>query len=109
MNPQEEFTAILAKLSELNKTHFPSLVWLWVWNVIDEFYNDEELYLRYQNVVWDKLNEDTPSFTLEFGTEHLYEHVRDWMFDNSLMIDMASEDDETIQNWCQVGPYVQGR
>ncbi len=103
---------IITKLNKLNETCFPSLVWLWVWDLIDNFYQDEELFIRTQDIVWDKLVSDTPAFTLEYGTEHLYEWVRDWMFDNSLMIDISSMESEEIAEWTadkEYGTYVQGR
>jgi hypothetical protein len=110
--PRQELDEILDKLTKLNETHFPSLVWLWVWDIIDQFYQDEELYIRTQDIVWDALNTDTPAFTLEYGTEHLYEWVRDWMFTNNLMIDIADMDSEEIEKWTadkEYGTYVQGR
>ena len=103
---------ILDKLTKLNESLFPSLVWLWVWDIIDQFYQDEELYIRTQDIVWDKLVNDTPAFTLEYGTEHLYEWVRDWMFENNLMIDIANSEEDEIENWTadkEYGTYVQGR
>lgn len=110
--PREQFTDILNKLTTLNETHFPSLVWLFVWDIIDQFYQDEELYIRTQDIVWDALNENTPGFTLEYGTEQIYEDVRDWMFTNDLMIDINLMDDDEIKKWTadkEYGTYVQGR
>lgn len=115
-NPKSEeleiIRDILDKLNKLNKTLFPSLVWLWVWDIIDNFYQDEELFIRTQDIVWEALLNDTPAFTLEYGTEHLYEWVRDWMFNNNLMIDIADMDSEEIEKWTadkEYGTYVQGR
>jgi hypothetical protein len=110
--PREEFTAILDKLTNLNETHFPSLVWLFVWDIIDQFYQDEELYIRTQDIVWETLNANTPGFTLEYGTEQIYDDVRDWMFTNDLMIDINLATDEEIKEWTadkEHGTYVQGR
>jgi hypothetical protein len=102
---------VLDKLTKLNETLFPSLVWLWVWDLIDQFYQDEELFIRTQDIVWDALITNTPGFTLEYGTESLYESVRDWMFDNDLMIDISLMDDEEISKWTEGKgrTYVQGR
>ena len=103
---------ILNKLNSLNETLLPSLVWLWVWDIIDNFYQDEELYIRTQDIVWDKLVNDTPAFSLEYGTEHLYEWVRDWMFENGLMLDVSDLDTDEIEKWTadkEYGTYVQGR
>lgn len=115
-NPKQEelelLRDILDKLNKLNETLFPSLVWLWVWDVIDQFYQDEELYIRTQDIVWNKLINDTPAFTLEYGTENLYESVRDWMFENDLMIDIENAEDDEIEKWTadkEYGTYVQGR
>ena len=115
-NPKQEeldlLRDILDKLNKLNETLFPSLVWLWVWDIIDNFYTDEELYIRTQDIVWNALLDNTPAFSLEYGTEHLYEWVRDWMFENNLMIDIADMDSEEIEKWTadkEYGSYVQGR
>lgn len=107
----EVLRGILDKLSTLNETLFPSLVWLWVWDIIDQFYQDEELFIRTQDIVWEKLINDTPAFSLEYGTEHLYDWVRDWMFSNDLMIDIANSEDEEISAWTEgkEKTYVQGR
>lgn len=114
-NKQDELELlrdVINKLNSLNETLFPSIVWLWVWDIIDNFYQDEELYIRTQDIVWNKLINDTPAFTLEYGTEHLYEWVRDWMFENNLMIDISDMDSEDIEKWTadkEYGTYVQGR
>lgn len=108
---RDELDSIIDKLNNLNDVLFPSLVWLWVWDVINTFYTDEELYIRTSDIVWEALVNDTPGFTLEYGTEQLYEEVRDWMFANSLMIDISDMDDEEISQWTdgKGKSYVQGR
>lgn len=108
---RDELDSIIDKLNNLNDVLFPSLVWLWVWDVINTFYTDEELYIRTSDIVWEALVSDTPGFTLEYGTEQLYEEVRDWMFNNSLMIDISDMDDQEIAAWTEGKgkTYVQGR
>lgn len=103
---------ILDKLTKLNETLFPSLLWLWVWNLIDNFYQEEELVVRTQDIVWNTLQSNTPDFTLEYGTESLYEWVRDWMIEQDLMVDTNLITEEEYQEWIkdkEYGTYVQGR
>ena len=72
-------------------SHLPvglPLVWVYVWDVIkDEYTGDNE------ELVWDKFWEtsDKEGWTLEYGTEVLYEHVLDWLIDNDFN---SSEDEE---------------
>jgi hypothetical protein len=109
---RDELDSIINKLHTLNDVLFPSLVWLWVWDVINTFYTDEELYIRTSDIVWEALVSNTPAFTLEYGTEQLYEEVRDWMFNNNLMIDISDMDSVEIEKWTadkEHGTYVQGR
>ncbi len=78
---------------------FPPLVWLYVWDIVVDKYNQysgdvedwqeervpEEVTLK---IIWDKFWDDSgkAGFTLEYGTEHLHEHVDDWMRDNDLLV-----------------------
>lgn len=74
------------------------LVWLYVWDVIRSEYEDmsnddyTEVNTEFNiddvwNAFW--LN---PVFSLEYGPEELSEHVRDWLTENSFILD--KEDNE---------------
>ena len=83
---------------------FPSLVWLWVWDVIRNtedtnpnvtpfgpaqdyvFVGDLDVVFQ---ALWDQV--DTTGFTLEYGVEDLDEAIRDWLIDNDFLV--ALDDD----------------
>jgi hypothetical protein len=46
--------------------------------------------------VWKRMWADAgiQGFTLEYGNEHLYEHLRDWLMETGLMIDTTEEEEE---------------
>jgi RNA binding exosome subunit len=88
-----EFIAMEKVIDSLRELDlFPSLTWVYVWDIIREKYEsysgDPE---DWQDVIvpagitlkniWDKLFEtaDDNEFTLEYGLETLHEHVEDWM------------------------------
>jgi hypothetical protein len=93
-------------LQELNV--FPSLVWLWTWDVTKaklESYGPEsgDDYLinpRFtEKDVFDMFWEDADknAFTLEYGTESLDEAIFDWMLDRNIIISVDDgewEDDD---------------
>lgn len=60
-----------------------SLLWLWVWDTIKYNLDDDEWdVLVNEEEAWDLLVkhvDDGVGFTMEYGSEALYEHVRDWM------------------------------
>ncbi len=86
---------------------FPSLVWLWCWDVIRNWYENEQwddvhedghvdecfakdLQLK---TIWDKFWEDSDKngFTLEFGVEDLDESLRDWLRDNDFLVSLDED------------------
>jgi hypothetical protein len=97
---------ILARLE--NVTVFPSLVWLWSWDVVvDKVKNygpdtDDEYVVKpglelsdIFKMFWE--DADKNGFTLEYGVEDLDEHVWDWMIDRDIVIpveDLEEEEDE---------------
>ena len=96
-NEIEEIVDRITKLSV-----FPSLVWVWAWDVTRDLYKTiqegaEEEYCVAEDIedVWQMFWEDADKngFTLEYGAEALYEHVRDWMIDRHI-IDEVPEDEE---------------
>jgi hypothetical protein len=78
------------------------LVWVYVWDVIKDLWTsimegqEEEYCVTMEleevwELFWDQA--DKNGFTLEYGTEDLYEHIRDWMTDESI-IEETPEDEE---------------
>ena len=96
---------ILARLETV--TVFPSLVWLWSWDVVvDKVKNygpdtDDEYVVKpglelsdIFKMFWE--DADKNGFTLEYGVEDLDEHVWDWMIDRDIIIpveDLEEEED----------------
>ncbi len=96
-----DINIIIDKIGELRL--FPPLVWVWTWDVAitilkdiredgDPDYNvtmDEE-------EMWELFftQADKNGFTLEYGTEDLYEAVRDWMLDEGIIEEYDGEEEE---------------
>ncbi len=83
---------------------FPSLVWVWVWDVIRNMHDtnpnvtpfgpaQDYAFIGDLDVVFKALWEqvDTTGFTLEYGVEDLDEAIRDWLIDNNFLV--ALDDD----------------
>lgn len=70
------------------------LVWTWTWSTIKDYYNDEDLVVKDEDTVfaamWQAVAEGH-GFSLEYGAEQHADDVRDWMFDNDLMV-LAEEE-----------------
>jgi hypothetical protein len=72
-----------------------SLVWLWTWSTIKDYYDDEDLTVKDEDTVFAALWQavaDGYGFSLEYGAEQHSDDVRDWMFEKELMT--LSEDEE---------------
>jgi len=92
---------IIDKISSLSV--FPSLVWVWTWDVIKDLWTtimegQEEEYCTAMDLdeVWELywIQADKNGFTLEYGPEALYDHIRDWMIDESIIIEAEEEDED---------------
>jgi hypothetical protein len=101
----DDITVIIDKISKLSL--FPSLVWVWTWDVLVSMYKDYEPGVDDEYVttmpldgVWKLFYEqaDENGFTLEYGTEDLTEHVRDWMIDQSIIVSLDEEDEDMIES-----------
>lgn len=97
----KDITNIIDQIGKLPV--FPPLVWVWVWdNIICEIQNfqeDAEYQVNYtEKEIFTKFWEDADKngFTLEYGTEDLYEHVRDWMIDSDIVTMVLDEDGESV-------------
>ena len=73
----------------------PSLVWVWCWDVIRDMHKnyhdlvDDEFYIGMPlddifKLLW--RDADEQGFGLEYGVDHLYEHIRDWMIDADILV-----------------------
>ena len=86
----ERLTKIIEDVSNLGV--FPSLVWVWTWDValstLRDFEDDEEFNVNLTEEDVFKLfwrDADKNGFSLEYGTEDLYEAVREWMIDEDIV------------------------
>ena len=75
-----------------------SMVWLWTWSTIVNFYDDETMIMKAtKDEMWQHLCDAVQvgrGFSLEYGAEQHYEEVMDWMQDEGYMVDPMFEDDE---------------
>jgi hypothetical protein len=98
----KDITEIIDKISNLKV--FPPLVWVWAWDVTKDLYEsfqDGSQGLEYgvtvdEDELWALFWEqaDTNGFSLEYGSEDLYEHIRDWLFDVHAVEEVEFEDEE---------------
>jgi hypothetical protein len=101
----DQLQTIVAMITDL--TVFPSLVWVWTWDVVvDKFKNyqsdnrnDEDYVIKPGleiHEIWKMFWEDADKngFTLEYGTEDLDEAVFDWMVDRDILVMIESEEEE---------------
>jgi hypothetical protein len=86
----KDITHIIDQIGELNV--FPPLVWVWTWDVAKNIYRDfqedpDYIMLKSIEQTWELFWEqaDQNGFTLEYGTEDLYEAIRDWMIDADIV------------------------
>ena len=82
---------------------FPPLVWVWTWDVVVDMYKNHEPGVDDEYVTAMPLEQawelfwtqaDQNGFTLEYGTEDCYEHIRDWMIDEDIMVRIDDVEDE---------------
>ena len=79
------------------------LVWVYAWDVVRDLYTSiqegqEEEYCVTEDIedVWELfwIQADKNCFTLEYGSEALYDHVRDWMIDENIIDEVPEEDED---------------
>lgn len=96
-----EINNIIEQIGKLRV--FPSLVWVWTWDVVVDMYNnhkpgvDDELVATMPlEQVWELFwtQADKNGFTLEYGTEDCYEHIRDWMIDEDILVYIEDEEED---------------
>jgi len=101
MDTYRDINDIINKIGGLQL--FPPLVWVDAWDVAKDLYEgfqdgSEGEYgvtmslEKFWAVFYE--NADQNGFTLEYGSEDLYEHIRDWMFDAGVVEDVEFDEDE---------------
>lgn len=79
------------------------LVWVYAWDVARDLFTSiqegqEEEYCVTEDIedVWEMFWVDAGKngFSLEYGPEALYDHIRDWMIDRQIIDEVPEEDDE---------------
>jgi len=97
----KDISLIIDKIGELQV--FPPLVWVWTWDVAITILKDiREGGEPDYNVTMDEeemwelffTQADKNGFTLEYGTEDLYEAVRDWMIDEGIIESYDGDEEE---------------
>lgn len=104
LDTYNDITDIIDRISKLSV--FPSLVWVWSWDVALDLYRDfrdggqgdEYGVTMDEKAMWQLFWEqaDQNGFTLEFGAEDLYDAIRDWMFDQSIVEFVEFDEDEDV-------------
>lgn len=96
-----KITAIVDNIGELDV--FPPLVWVWTWDVaitilkdIREGGDPDYCVTMEEEEMWELFftQAGKNGFTLEYGTEDLYEAVRDWMTDQGIIEEYIEEDED---------------
>jgi hypothetical protein len=95
----QDIETIIDKISKLPVGQ--PLVWVYVWDVARQLWKDimegqEEEYCTAmsEEEMWELFwtQADKNGFTLEYGTEDLYEAVRDWMIDQEVIMEAEEEE-----------------
>lgn len=95
-----DINEIVDRLNNLNV--FPSLVWVYAWDVVKNQLDYYHVDSGEDYVVNDKLTEkdvwdmfwndaDKNGFTLEYGAEGLHEGVFDWMLDRDIIVTLDDD------------------
>jgi hypothetical protein len=96
----KDITLIVDKIGELGV--FPPLVWVWTWDVaitilkdIREGGDPDYCVTMDEEEMWELFftQADKNGFSLEYGTEDLYEAVRYWMIDEEIIEEYLEEEE----------------
>lgn len=101
----EKVNEVIDSLKQIDV--FPSLVWVWCWDMIRSWYEDEQWddvhedpYVSEcfsQDVdlkdIWDKFwyDSDKNGFSLEFGVDQLDEQLRDWLRECDFLVSLDDD------------------
>lgn len=104
----DQLQTVVALVSDLPV--FPSLVWVWTWDVVVDKYNNYQADNRNAEdhiikpglelhdifkMFWE--DADKNGFTLEYGVEDLNDAIFDWMIDRDILVyleDVEEEDED---------------
>ena len=101
----EKVNEVIDSLKQIDV--FPSLVWVWCWDMIRSWYEDEqwddvhedphasECFAQDVDLkdIWDKFwyDSDKNGFSLEFGVDQLDEHLRDWLRECDFLVSLDDD------------------
>ena len=97
----KDISLIIDKVGELGV--FPPLVWVWTWDVAISILKDireggdpDYCVTMDEEEMWALFFEqaDINGFSLEYGSEDLYEAVRDWMTEQGIIEEYIEEDED---------------
>lgn len=97
----KDISLIIDKIGELGV--FPPLVWVWSWDVAATILKDimeggdpEYNVTMDEEEMWELFytQADKNGFSLEYGSEDLYEAVRDWMTDEGIIEEYDGEEED---------------
>lgn len=99
---QDTYTKLNSIIDDIGELDvFPSLGWVWTWDVTKSIYRDvaeggdpeycvtmdeEEVF----ELFWTQA--DKNGFSLEYGSEQLYEDIRVWMFETGIVEEYDGEE-----------------
>jgi hypothetical protein len=95
----KDIESIIEKITELPVGQ--PLVWVWVWDIARQIHHDiqgggepDYCLTMDEEEMWELFwtQADKNGFSLEYGTEDLYESIRDWMIDQSIIEEYEEED-----------------
>lgn len=98
---------ILEDVTQLRELIAFPLLWLWAWDIIKSWYDNEKWEDLHKDewvdecfaqglelkTIWDKFWEDSDkySWSMEYGTEQLDESLRDWLRDNDFIVSLDDD------------------
>lgn len=98
-----DMNSIIEQISKLPV--FPPLVWVWTWDVVTyvlkDFDEDEEYQVnKTSKEVFELFYEqaDDNGFSLDYGSEDLYEAVRDWLIDTDIVTEVDGDQEDVLES-----------
>ena len=95
----KDISSIIDSIGKLQV--FPPLGWVWTWDVTLSTYRDFQQDPEYcvtvdEEELWEQfwVDADKNGFSLEYGSEDLYEAVRDWLIDCGAVEEYNEWEDE---------------
>jgi len=99
LDTYKEISEIVERVTKLSV--FPSLVWVWCWDIcvmlLGDFREDPDYAVTMSDEeVWELFytQADKNGFSLTYGDEELSEHIRDWMFEQDIITSHEEEEEE---------------